>query len=43
MLLGTLDALGNPLAGKEVIQAGERTIRAGHFLMTPHPLTSFEK
>ena len=54
MLLGTLGAslLGNMLAGKGVVRAGERTIRVGYgsrrssfknnFLIQPHPLTNFE-
>ena len=42
MLLGTLGAslLGNLLAGKDTIRAGEGTIR--EFLMLLHPATNFE-
>ena len=42
MLFGTLAAsmLGSALTGKEVIRAGEGTIRAGEMLL--HPLTNFE-
>ena len=55
MLLGTLGAslLGNMLAGKGFIRAGEGTARVGYgsksssfkksFLIPPHPLTKFEK
>ena len=46
MLIGTLgdSLLGNLLAGKATIKAGEGTIRAGRpeFLMSPHSLTNFE-
>ena len=44
MMLGTSDAslLGNLLAGKEVIQAGEQKIRAKKFLVPLHVLTFFE-
>ena len=45
MLWGTLGAslLGNLLAGKCTVRAGEATITAGHgFLIPPHPLTNFE-
>ena len=50
MLLGTLDAslLGNMLAGKGVIRAGEGTvmdlkdIHLKSFLIPPHRLTNFE-
>ena len=54
MLLGTLGTrlLGNMLAGKGVIRAGEETARVGYgskksslkknFLIPPHPLTNFE-
>ena len=43
--LGTIGAslLGNLLAGKFTIRAGEETIKAGKkFLMPPHPLTNFK-
>ena len=45
MSWGTLGAslLGNLLAGKCTVIAGEATITAGHgFLIPPHPLTNFE-
>ena len=54
MLLDTLGAslLGNILAGKGVIRAGEGTVSVGYgskrsslekfFLIPPHPLTNFE-
>ena len=53
MLLGTLGAslLGNMLAGKGVIRAGEGTVRVGYrskgssskkYFIPPHPLTNFE-
>ena len=45
MLLGTLDAslLGNKLAGRGVIRAGEGTSRGGYgSKLFPHPLTDFE-
>ena len=54
MLLGTLGAglLGNMLAGKGVIRAGEGTARVGYnpkrslffknILIPPHPLINFE-
>ena len=43
--LGTIGAslLGNLLAGKFTIRAGEETIKAGKkFLMPLHPLTNFK-
>ena len=45
MSWGTLGAslLGNLLAGKCTVRAGEAAITAGHgFLIPPHPLTNFE-
>ena len=53
MLLGALGAslLGNMLAGKRVIRAGEGTVRVGYGskrssfkkkMIRPHPLTNFE-
>ena len=44
MLLGTLGAslLGNLLTGKGTITMGEGRIKAGQYIMPPHPLTYFE-